>query len=193
MGQIFTAYMGGTQEGIAVGPIAILWNQDATKAIRIRRVVTFSASPQYRERIGGVSSPLDLMFYPAPFSVTGYFERPVLAHDMAAPVLGDVVVASGQGVGAASIPSVQISGVGQTIRRGWNSRLNPGWALTYVTNISTLQNCPYFGEIYRAQEDATVQPITLRKGEALVLWCNSVAADYLTPANVVFEFEQVNV
>lgn len=191
MGEIFTAYMGGTQEGIAVGPIALLWNLDATKVIRVRRVLTFAASPQYREWIGSSTAPVNLMVY-ANFGATGYYERPVVAHDQAAPPLGDVIVASGQGAGGGSVASVLVTGTGQTIRRGLYGRLNPSWTLSYTYTFSALCNLPYFGELYRAPEDATVQPITLRRGEALVLWCTSVAATYLIPANVVMEFEQVN-
>lgn len=192
MGQIFTAYMGGTQEGIAVGPIALLWNLDATKVIRVRRVLSFAASPQYREWIGSMSSPVELMVYPSNFSATGYYERPVVAHDQAAPPLGDVIVASGQGAGTGSVASVLVSGAGQTIRRGFYNRANPSWTHYYSYTFAALCNLPYFGEMYRAPADVTVQPITLRRGEAIVMWCTSVAATYLIPANVVIEFEQVD-
>lgn len=196
MGEIFTAFMGGVQHAFLEVPVALLWNRDATKVLRIRRVLAFAASPQYRDWIGAVQSFYDLQVYGVEFNVIGHFERVALAHDQAALPLGDIVCASGQGVNLSTTSSILITGTGQTVRRAWHTRYNPAGTLFSSYTHGALCSCPYYGEIYNAGDLPDVQPLTLRCGEALVLWDRSGAlasASYRIPSNVVIEFEQDHV
>ena len=194
MGDVFTAFLGGAQFGIAQVPVALLWNRDASKVLRIRRVFAFTASPQYREWITSLGALFDLMVYRDKFDAVGYFERVAIAHDQAAVPLGDVVCASGQGANNATPPvsSLGITGTGATVRRTWQSSYNPSWVTYHSYTHAALCNCPHYGEVYRASDSADIQKLTLRRGEALVVWERLAPATYRYPINVVIEFEQAD-